>query len=117
MGLVLPDNVECGAMCRGGNRNRQATGNSYTTLKSHQLNGDLPLVMIHGDNGVDFASLGFEKNRIGWPGSGYVHLSFLTVFYHRFDYINLLAAKFSVVTRVGVQCCYRNYWPLVTRTA
>jgi hypothetical protein len=69
LAFALAGNVKGGAMRRRGDRHRQSALHGDATLKSQQLDRDLSLVVIHGDDAVQGAVARFEKNRVGGIGA------------------------------------------------
>ena len=58
IGGATAGNVKGGAMRRCCHREGNAPLNRYTAIKSHQFQRNLALVVIHGDDAVNLASLG-----------------------------------------------------------
>ena len=48
-----------GAVCGSSDWDRESALNSHAPRKAEKLDGDLPLVVIHRDDGLILASLGF----------------------------------------------------------
>ena len=61
-------------MGRGGYRKGNPALNRDTAIKAHQLKRNLPLIMIHGDDAIYLACLGFQKDSVRWPGPVHIDL-------------------------------------------
>lgn len=54
---ILAHDIKCGAVRRRGDHHGQAALHSDAAVKAEQLHGDLPLVVVHGDDAVVAVSL------------------------------------------------------------
>src|SRR5207245_926120 len=59
---ALAGDIKGGAVCRRGDRDRQSALHCDATFKSQQLDRDLALVVIHGDNAVQRAIARFQED-------------------------------------------------------
>ena len=103
IGGAAASNVKGGAM--GGCRHRKgdAALYGYTTVKTHQFQRNLPLIMIHGDDAVDLAGLGFQKHRIRGPGTIDIQLLVLQILDGWADDLDLLHAEIAIVAGMRIE--------------
>ena len=87
------------------NGNGQASMNSDAFFKTHELHGNLPLIVVHGDHAVvaAFFANGTHKGGIGREGAVGWNTGFHTHFYTwRYDF-DFFIAIVAVVAVVGVE--------------
>ncbi len=68
-GAALPSQIECRAMGDASAHDGQAERNVHGTVHSQKLERDVPLIVIHGDDGIELAIAGAEQERVGRVGA------------------------------------------------
>src|SRR3989344_7255294 len=103
--LALPRDIERGAVGRCGDGNGQATLNRDATGEAHQLERDLPLVVIHRHDRVKGAgvALDLEENRVARVRSFRRDSKRLGLAHRWADDVQFFTAERAVVAVVRVQ--------------
>ena len=89
-------------------REREAADQRDAAVEAHQLHGDLTLVVVHGENGIEVAVLGPQEHRVRRErpldreplGSGLLD--------RRLDDVDLLATEIAAVARMRVEARDRD---------
>ena len=63
--LPLPGDVEGGPVGHAGPDDRQAERDVHGAVEADRLDGDVPLVVVHGDHGVELAAEGAGEQGVG----------------------------------------------------
>ncbi|MNP52100.1 hypothetical protein D3C76_1464690 [compost metagenome] len=92
-------------MGRGGDRDRQAALHRHATGEAHQLDRDLALVVVHGDDRVEGTgiALDLEENRVAWIRPFRRNPQRLSRAHGRADNVQFFAAERTVIAVMRVQ--------------
>src|SRR6218665_3062066 len=66
IGLALAGDIKSSTVCGGRNGNRETALNRYSLGKTHQLDGDLALVVVHRHDRIQFSITRFEEDGVSW---------------------------------------------------
>lgn len=73
MGFALPGDVEGGAVVHAGADDGEAKGGVYGGFEGDHLHGDVALIVIHADHGIEFLTAGRGEGGVGGHGAGDVN--------------------------------------------
>ena len=80
--------------------------------KAQRLEGDQPLIMVHGQDCVVLAVVTAAEEAVGGEGAGHDHVLLLGFEHRRADHFALFFADRAVVARVRVESQHGNYGSL-----
>ena len=106
IGEAFAGDGEGGAMVRAGAGFWQAEGDVHGVVEIEQFERDEPLIVIHGDDGIEVAAGGIAEDGVGHGGAGEDGGSgFVQTVDGGLDDADFLVAEGSVFTGVGVESC------------
>ena len=108
VGNAFPGDVVSRAVRRRTDREREAAQQRDAPVEAHQLHGDLPLVVIHGQYRVEGAIAGADENGIRRIGAGSIETTRHGSLDGRFDDLDFLAAAIAAIAGVRVDGGHRN---------
>lgn len=99
---ALPGAIERRTVCHAGTYDGQAQGNVYRAVHSQKLERDMPLIVIHGDDGVEFAIPRPNHQRIGGEGAYRVDAEGARLFNRRGDDPGFFVAEKASLAAMGI---------------
>ena len=103
MGLAGSGQLIGSAMVNRGADDGQAQGDVNRVMKMDQLNGNEPLVMVHGDHRIEFPFVGPMEKGVGRQWANYLKGLSLESPDHRLHELHFLAAEETLLTGMGVE--------------
>ena len=103
VGDVLAGDVEGGAVVDGGADDGDAEGDVDGGLEVDELHGDVALVVIHGDDEIEFAAQAADEDGVGGVGAGAVDAQLAGLFDGGGDDGGVLGAEEVVLAGVGIE--------------
>ena len=102
VGDALAGDVEGGAVVDGGTDDGEAEGYVYGVGEGYQFDGDVSLVVVHGDDAVEIVVEGAVEQGVAGKGTGYVPPLNTGPFYSGFEGDGVFFSEEAVFTGVGV---------------
>ena len=82
-------------------------------VHAQQLEGNMTLVMIHGDDGIKITIGGPYHQGVRWQGARDVQSGFLELGNSRLDHLLFFISKEPLFSRVRVERCHAQSWCLL----
>ena len=86
-----------------------------STIKIKDLQSNLPLIMVHGDDAVVSPSTAFNKYGVGRKWTFDIDSSGLSGFHSRNDLVDLFAPQKAIFAAVWIECTYTEAWLFCTK--
>ncbi len=115
VGAALAGDVVGRAMRGRGDGDGQAALHRHALGEAHELDRDLALVVVHGDDGIELSVTRLQEDGVGRERSGDVQAFGLECTHRRFDDLDLLASAGAAVPAVRGEGRPRHPGPGRTR--
>jgi len=103
MCLTRPGQLVGGAMIHRGSDDGQPQRHINRVMKVNQLNGNQPLVVIHGNDGIEFTFVSAVKEGVGGHGADHLAGLVLESLNHRLNQLQFFTPKETALTGMRIE--------------